>query len=180
MASFDRLSSTTVTVPAASRMRQGLRALLGLRSSLSQSLPARYRTALPIRVVEKWDRLAPYDRRHLLAVASNLRSDGHADEVVLAGLLHDIGKPDRLSVATRATAVVIERIGKDARSRTIEISFPVPWFRQLQATLRHATAGADLLSRHDVSPQVVWLVRHHDSDLSHPDLQALRAADARH
>lgn len=160
-----------------SRVRQGMRALA---PAAAPTLPHRYVDRLPARVLRAWATLAPYDRRHLLAVARDLEAEGHGRHVVMAGLLHDIGKAGRVTVVDRVANVLLGRLAPGLRDRLAARSRPAPGLDGLHLLLHHAERGADLLADAGTPADVVWLVRHHQSEIDHAGLRALQAADRRH
>lgn len=162
----------------ATRLRQGVAALFCRRGPVPP--PARFRRHLPGAVVAQWRALASYDQRHLIAVAATLAASNHPEPVVLAGLLHDIGKAGRITVVDRVAHVLLGRLAPDLRDRLARRHRPLPGLNGLHLLLRHAAAGADALERAGMPAEVVWLVRHHERDLPHSGLTALRAADRRH
>lgn len=162
----------------ATRLRQGVTALLSRRVAVP--LPEPCQRSLPASVAVRWSALSPYDQRHLLAVAAELADDGQPEPVVLAGLLHDVGKAGRITVADRVASVLLGRLAPGLRDRLAARHRPLPGLNGLHLLLRHAPAGADLLARAGMPEDIVWLVRHHEADLAHPGLAVLQAADRRH
>ncbi len=173
--SSDRAIGLSTT--AFARIRQGLRTL---SPAPPPPIPARLAARLPEPVLTRWHALGSYDRRHLVAVASDLTASAQPDHVVLAGLLHDIGKAGRVTIVDRVAHVLIGWIMPRMRARLAARSRPVPGLDGLHLLLRHAETGADLLEKTGMPAKVVWLVRHHEQPTEHPDLRALVAADHRH
>jgi hypothetical protein len=163
------------TLPA--RLRQGVRALVLARRAVP--LPEPWEDRLPAAVRQAWYALGPYDQRHLVAVARRLADEGHGEHVVLAGLLHDIGKAGHISLAARTLFVLAAPLGAGPRVAAIRRIRRAPGLGGLHLLLHHAAAGADMLERAGLPPEVVWLVRHHERAIDHPGLRALRAADRR-
>lgn len=159
------------------RIRQGLRALL---PSSPPPLPAHIAERLPEPVRAAWRSLSAYDRRHLVAVAADLDASGQPDHVILAGLLHDIGKAGRVTIFDRVAHVLLGQIAPSASTKLAARSRPLPGLDGLHLLVRHATTGADLLADAGMPAEVVWLVRHHEQPTEHADLRALVAADRRH
>lgn len=160
------------------RLRQGLTALTHRRAS--DTLPPPYRHALPEPVVAAWERLAPYDRRHLLAVARDLERAGATEILVLAGLLHDIGKAGGVRVADRAAHVLLSRVAPGLHRRLAHRGRSTRLLRGLHLLMHHPERGAELLDAAGMPEELVWLVRHHESPQPHPWLRDLQAADHRH
>lgn len=157
------------------RLLQGARAI-AVRDS-RRALPSRYADRLPLTVTEAWSNLSAYDQRHLLAVGDWLQQRTYPESVVLAGVLHDIGKPANTRLGSRIGVVVLNWIGHRSLSRFDGKRLRVFQLLQLPHLLDHATIGADFLAANGVSPEVVWLVRQHESTGSHPYLCALQDAD---
>jgi HD-like signal output (HDOD) protein len=143
-------------------------------------LPRRFGQRLPAAVAITWHELAPFDRRHLVAVAEQLERAGHPDHVVLAGLLHDIGKVGRITVVDRVAMVLLRRLSPVLLDRLAASRWSAPFLEGLHLLLRHAERGADLLADAGMPAEVTWLVRHHERPDAHPELRALQAADHRH
>jgi hypothetical protein len=143
-------------------------------------MPERYRATLPVAVSDLWRRLEPYDQHHLIAVACDLEASGEPDAVVLAGLLHDIGKAGRIALPHRVAHVLLGRLAPSVADRWRASSARVPGCDGLHLLLRHAANGAALLAAAGMSDEIIWLVEYHEERLDHPGLNALRAADRRH
>ena len=159
------------------RVRQGVLALSARRARVA--LPARYAVELPANVVARWNWLSPYDQHHLLAVAEELRRSGAPHTVVLAGVLHDVGKSGGVSLVSRTLVVLLKRFAPatvDPIRRSVQ---PRPGMKGIHLLLNHAEVGARTLEAEGVRQEVVWLVRHHESTSSHPYLRALQEADER-
>jgi hypothetical protein len=172
-------SDPTLDPPSAplARLQQGIRALLPARP---EALPWRLAERLPEPVLAAWQALAPYDRRHQAAVAGDLDASGHPDSVVLAGLLHDIGKAGRITVVDRVGLVLLGRLAPGVRGRLAARERSLPGLNGLHLQFRHAEVGAGQHDRAGMPAEVVWLVRHHERDIDNPELRALQAADRRH
>ena len=160
------------------RIRQGLLALVKRRERLR--LPAHYAAVLPDDVVAAWNRLAPFDQHHLIAVANELRRSGSPNTVVIAGVLHDIGKNGNGSAISRTVVVLLKRFAPSMAEKLRQSPNPVYGVKGVHVLLNHADAGARLLEQCGVRQEIVWLVRHHESTSTHPYLLALQAADNRH
>lgn len=133
------------------------------------------------RVADAFRCLSPADQLHLIAVAGHLRAAGWGDEVVTAGLLHDIGKGSvgvRITVIDRGLWVVLRRVQPKRSSRLASQTQPPLHGRGIWALARHAEIGADHLADAGYNAEVCWLVRNHE-DRIHTDrrLRALIAAD---
>ena len=178
MGSFEGRKAKHWRASLRGRLRQGLTALLRLRKPVQ--MPPAYRKLLPEAVVERWNQLSAYEQHHLIAVASDLRASGKSRDLVLAGLLHDIGKPSRITIGARVSVVLINRFSSSTSNRIRSMASPPTGLQTLHLLLKHAENGADMLASHGVAQGIVWLVRHHEDSLSHPWLRALQEADNRH
>lgn len=164
--------------PLSARLRQGLDALFRRRRRLR--FPAGWDDATPSAVQRTWEQLLPYDQHHLVRVARDLEASPADQATVLAGLLHDIGKVGDISLVARVAAVLLSRLAPAAGDRIRRLDHPPSALEGLHLLLTHAERGAALLESHGMHGPVVWLVRHHESTLPHPELIALQAADDRH
>lgn len=164
------------TAPLA-RIRQGLRAL---SPAPSPPIPDHLAAMLPNAVLAAWHALGHYDQRHLVAVARDLDAANQPDHIVLAGLLHDIGKAGHITVVDRVVHVLLGRLAPGLRRRLAARARPLPGLDGLHLLLRHAEHGADLLEEAGMPADVVWLVRHHEQPTEYPELRVLLAADHRH
>lgn len=123
-----------------------------------------------------------FDRQHLCRVGCHLRNQGITDrDVLVAGLLHDIGKYDgqaRVRLPDRVAKVVLKRLAP-GRLRAIATRYPDGPLRGLALTVRHPEVGAHVARTLGCSARTCWLIAHHEepSDLGDPDLAAIQAAD---
>lgn len=148
-------------------------------SPAAPPLPRHLVEHLPAEIQQAFRALASYDQRHLIAVAHDLESSGLPRHVVLAGLLHDIGKSRRVSVVDRVAKVVCTRLAPRLLLRIACLDRPPRLLEGLHLLLRHAARGADMLTEAGMPADVTWLVRHHEHDIADADLHALKAADGR-
>jgi predicted HD phosphohydrolase len=128
-----------------------------------------------------FDRLAIHDRRHLVRVALELeRTDPGNSDLVLAGLLHDVGKADdagHVRLIDRILKVFLERVSpgmldwaaRPGRSRLRH---------GMQLAVNHASLGASLAEQSGCSARTVWLIKNHEtSGIADSDLHNLMAID---
>jgi len=122
-----------------------------------------------------WWSMPPVDRAHALEVARGAaRRYGPGDPVVVAGLLHDVGKVDAsLGVPGRVVATLVGPFVPDS------------WAHHLGRLGRHLAyprRGAELLAEAGSDPLVVaWAAEHHQPPdrwtIERRAAEALRAAD---
>ena len=98
------------------------------------------------------------DARHAERTAAVLRELGADEELILAGLLHDRGKPAQTRLWHRIAAVLLSRLAPAVRRRlaTGESTFAL--------YLDHARRGAAQAQIEGRSSRIVRLIaRHHDA-----------------
>lgn len=162
------------------RVTQGLRGLRPERAGahVDRSLLV----LLTPEQLARFEQLPPFDQQHLCRVGNHLRSAGVTDtDVLVAGLLHDIGKTDgrhRVRLFDRVGKVVLKRAAP-GRLNAIAASYPDGRFQGLALTMRHPEIGAETARSLGCSERTCWLIRNHEAtdDLGDPDLARLQAAD---
>lgn len=110
------------------------------------------------------------DERHARATAEALRRMGADEELVAAGLLHDIAKPRETRIWHRVAAVLLERA---PRVRQRLAGGDGTFARYLD----HARRGADEARRRGASERVVRLIARHHEPPASADERMLHAAD---
>ena len=97
------------------------------------------------------------DARHARRTAEILHTLGADDELVLAGELHDIAKPERTRLWHRIAGVLLSRFAPRVRASLAHGDGAFARY------LDHARRGAQLATERGVSARVVRLIaRHHD------------------
>jgi putative nucleotidyltransferase with HDIG domain len=114
---------------------------------------------------------ATADARHAERTAEILRGLGADEELVTAGLLHDIAKPPDTRLWHRVAGVLLARIAPRVRR---ELARRDTTFARY---LDHARLGADEARRQGASDRVVFLIAGHHSPPRSDDARLLARAD---
>ncbi len=159
----------------------------GVRHLTDREVPSVDSTLKELLTPQQWhlvERLAPADRDHLLRVHQSLVREGVTDQnLLLAGLLHDVGKADeraRVTLFHRALNVLVGRVSRGLLERIANPNGG--WIAHgTYLTLNHARLGADLARHAGASDRTCWLIAHHDDGTisGDGDLQLLQEIDAR-
>lgn len=160
------------------RLEQGVRALRS-RPELDEALFTH--RWLTDRQRAAFAALPAHDRGHLVRVARELtRLVPHDHDLIIAGLLHDLGKSNgvsRVRLADRTVKVILERLSP----RLLGI-MAQPYAAGLRAGLslavHHPEIGAERARELGCSDRVVWLIKHHeDAKIDDPGLRLLVEID---
>lgn len=174
------MSSQSTVAYARKRLVQGLRGLNPQRAGANVD-----RSLLELLTPEqraRFEAMPAFDQQHLCRVANHLRAQGVTDrDVLLAGLLHDIGKADRhahVRLTDRVAKVLLKRVSPGTLKQ-VAASYPNGRFSGLALTVLHPEIGAEMARQMGCSERTCWLIRHHEDerDLGDPDLERLKAAD---
>ena len=111
------------------------------------------------------------DTRHAERTAKILRSLGADEELVSAGLLHDIAKPASTPLWHRIAGVLLERFAPRVRR---ELARGDSTFARY---LDHARLGAEEARRRGASDRVVFLIAGHHGPPHSDDARLLARAD---
>jgi len=107
-----------------------------------------------VRQLVRFARSPDGDRRHAERTAALLRARGGDDDLVLAGLLHDVAKPARTRLWHRVAGALLPAAARRRLARG---------GGTLARYLDHARLGADEARRRGVSARVIRLIeRHHE------------------
>lgn len=122
------------------------------------------------------------DQRHAIAVATALDHTGASESLVVAGLLHDIGKACpgvRIRLTDRVIKVALERFAPGRLGTLSNQDVMPPRGKGLWVLSRHARVGSEMVGDWGYSARVSWLIFHHeDQNSEDEELQRLIAADA--
>ncbi|HEY8448604.1 MAG TPA: HD domain-containing protein [Thermomicrobiales bacterium] len=162
------------------RLRQGVQALI-------PTAPPPERDAIISEILTPaqaaaFRQLPAFDQRHLLRVYQRLRSAGERDEdVLIAALLHDIGKvgtEGRVRLPHRVARVLLARFAPGLLGWLARLPAP-RWRAGFALAVHHPTLGAERAATLGCSKRVCWLIAHHEDDPPPPDpgLCRLIAAD---
>ena len=166
---------------AASRVRYRVRQFANVfRARLSDD---EWRTAealLAPPLLALFRQIPAMGQRHSMDVCATLQRQGcRDDDVLIAALLHDVGK-GRIHVGHRVAFVLLSRLAPGLLSWWAA-ERPGPWRRALYRTLHHDELGAAMAAQAGASPAVVALIRDHERPFaaspSDARLALLRAAD---
>jgi len=111
------------------------------------------------------------DTRHADRTAEILRSLGADDELVEAGLLHDIAKPEGTRLWHRIAGVLLEQFAPRVRR---ELARGGSTFARY---LDHARRGALEARRRGASERVIFLIAGHHTEPQSDDARLLARAD---
>lgn len=136
---------------------------------------------LDSKLTDLFKKLPTYEQRHCINVAQTIRdkfahslTDQNKRLLIMAGLLHDIGKMDTgLNPLTKSLAVVMDKISaKTARKYSGKISF-------LDGYYNHPIKGKEIMKQFDVSKELLFLIENHHNGqiIDHSLLNTLIKAD---
>jgi hypothetical protein len=135
---------------------------------------------LSLQEVALFERFGFEDQWHSYRVYCTLLEDGESPELLVAALLHDVGKTcSPLSIWDRTLVVLAEATipGRVARWGT---GSPRGWRRPFVVRAQHAAWGAQMAREAGSSPSAVSLIRRHQEVLpapaaaEEPELRQLR------
>lgn len=147
------------------------------------NIPDELKTRLLPGTEELFRDLSPADQAHSIAIALQLLERDASDALVIAGLLHDIGKVQRqhrITVLHRVAHVLMCRIYPESVERLRQLAHPPGGLEGMWALAVHDITGARIVGDLGYEERVQWLVRHHQTrDVDDPELDILQAMDDR-
>jgi putative nucleotidyltransferase with HDIG domain len=151
------------------RVRQFIR---GLRPHLRAHEVAEARGRLSEREFALFLNAQPRDRRHSMDLYRLLQQRGASDDVLVAALVHDVGK-GRIATWHRVAFVALGPLVGPLASNSGR-----RWRRALWRLREHARLGAEMLRRAGSSPRVVEIVEAHtDAHSADAEIEAFIRAD---
>lgn len=111
------------------------------------------------------------DTRHAERTAEILRSLGADEELIEAGLLHDVAKPASTQLWHRVAGVLLERFAPRVRRQLARGDSTFARY------LDHARLGAEEARRRGASDRVVFLIAGHHGPPRTDDARLLARAD---
>lgn len=162
------------------RLSQGIRALLP--STIRPDRDCVLDSLLEPPAADAFRRLPRFDQAHLLAVYDRLARTGTASaDLLVAGLLHDLGKVDgngQVRLPDRVARVLLRRLAPGLLSRLADRP-DHPLFHGLSLCVHHPRLGAERARQLGCTERTAWLIAHHEDDDPGGDreLTMLQAAD---
>ncbi len=102
------------------------------------------------------------DQRHSIAVARVLLRSGYSSrDLIVAALLHDVGKREAAFTPWHRTAIVVAEAAAPWLLRLLARHRRVKWLAPFWAHTIHAAAGSEFAARAGVSDRAVYLIRSH-------------------
>lgn len=170
-----------MALPLPYRIKQVIHMATSTNDSAPE-LPADAVSRLTEQMLHQFRILPVADQQHLLRVYQLLVQASADDNVITAGLIHDVGKACakcRITVLDRGLHVILRRIAPSPYRRFAAMHSSPAWTRGLHRLANHAERGALAASQAGYNDDVINLVRHHESGGNRHDsrLEMLRRAD---
>jgi hypothetical protein len=163
----------------ATRIRQGV---LALRPKAEPHEDEIVRQWLSADQQRAFGALSAHDRAHLVRVARALIATGStSSDLIVAGLLHDIGKADehhQVRLLDRTVKVLLEHASPRLLNRLASREHPVPLCGGLVLAVHHPEIGSERAQVLGCTERTCWLIKNHDNQaLVDPDLHRLIDVD---
>jgi hypothetical protein len=122
-----------------------------------------------------------HDRGHLVRVARSLEVQApHNSDLIVAGLLHDLGKADgvyQVRLIDRTAKVLLKHLCPTLL-RWLARPNPSRLRAGIVLAVHHPVIGAERAAHLGCSDRVVWLIKHHeDPTIDDPELRLLAEVD---
>jgi hypothetical protein len=161
------------------RARQGVLALRADPEADEHAIVHRWLTAAQ---QEAFFQLPSHDRGHLIRVSRKLIASGPKNtDVIVAGLLHDIGKVNgrhHVRLIDRIAKVLLGRFSPRLLARLASREYPVPLCGGLMLAVHHPAIGSERARMLGCTERVCWLIKNHDHQApTDPDLRRLIDVD---
>jgi len=160
------------------RTAQGLRALVSPLLPLNTGVRDAALSILPTPAAVAFRALPKADQRHALRVYQALVMAGERDtDVLVAALLHDIGKHPNVGITQRTVRVLLARWPRALMWTAVDGRLLPRWRSGMARLLNHAALGADLAASRGCTAATVAIIRaSHDPDAPE-SVRRLQAAD---
>lgn len=166
------------------RIEQGIRALFAFATPIDLHLASQYLSSKELGAFQKMSRA---EQLHSLNVLRTVQSQFESVPLPLAvaALMHDVGKCRyHMAVWQRTVAVLVKRLLPPLADRLGREENLSMWRAPFVVRSQHAKWSAEILRACCADEVSVWLVEHHQADIStlcdHPQaelLQCLQRAD---
>jgi hypothetical protein len=165
------------------RVGQALRALMAFSQPVDCDLAAEY---LSPDLMILFGRMRRSEQLHGLNVLRTVLAQGQTPrELAVAALLHDVGKTRyTVRIWQKTIAVAVETLSPRLFERLSRGDAARFWLRPFAVKAQHPAWSAEMLTNAGASEVAVWLVAHHQEDVSkwadhpyHDLLQRLQQAD---